>query len=633
MNYYLDIETTTDHETVRVVGVRGDGENQMFYLASQLSAWLSYSINKGDRIVTYNGEGFDFPVLKKVWGIDIVKVCEFKDVELMDAFIMSKLAFNDRPSHSLDSWAKEIDPSFTKLEVDYDNCDIDKLVEYLERDLEITERVFERILAKVGEIAKAARVNGESFSFKMAMKVEQQVRRIINEQRERGIPFDYNVALLNRYNLEAEMEKLERITHSIMPSAPIRDSQLRRPPKIQFKKDGSLSAHMERYLNEHDAVYHPDKKAVWSGGKLFSFPLTEPLATTSRIKLGEQQRLKDWLLGQGWSPTMWNTDKEGNKTSPRLLNTETKEPCPHLSAYLPTAVIERLSVYATLKSRHAQIGGENSGLLSRCRNEGGEWIIHHDADTLGTPTGRFRHKSVVNIPRPSSPYGERIRELFIPFDGDEMVGWDASSLEARMEAHYTYPFDKAYALELVTGDVHSRNMKLLGLPDRDTAKKFKYAITYGARPKKLAQSLGVSLSTATGWYENFWDANPGLAKLIRYIEKEWEAFDCKYIKGLDGRLLMTRHKHSLLNTKLQGAGAIVMKYAMLIAHKRLADLDPGCKALIRYHDEEQWSVPKGLGHLAGDIGAKSIAEAGRYLKLNVPLAGDYKVGENWAQTH
>lgn len=630
--YFLDIETTMDHETIRLVGLKGTTNNWFCSDSHGLSDMLD-NLQDGDTLFTYNGEGFDYPVLKNVWGIDVPELLEARGVKLMDLFIMSKLAFNDRESHSLDSWAKEIDPEFTKLTVDYDHAPIGDLTRYLIRDLEITEKVAKHIMTLVGKMQVKAKSKGKGFSFKHALKVETAVRRIMNEQREHGFPFDVEKAVTNQADMMDEMELLDRAVEHLMPSFPLPKSKLDHPPKIQFKKDGTLSAAMEKYLRRNDATYSEEFKCVHHKGTSYDLPLTQPLVTESRLSLGDQTRLKEWLIEQGWFPQEWNKDKDGNRTSPRLLNSETKEPDTTLTKFLDRRVVSYLAKYATLKSRVAQIGGPTSGLLSRVEMKGFNHVILHDADTLGTPTGRMRHKKVVNIPRPSSPYGREIRELFIPFDGRNMVGWDASSLEARMEAHYTYPFDPDYANELVTGDVHERNMKLLGLPDRDTAKKFKYMITYGARPPKIAHSLGVSLDQATDWYNDFWAKNKGLAMLMQYIREEWIALDKKYILGLDGRLLQTRTEHALLNTKLQGAGAIVMKHALLIAHKRITKELPGARALIRYHDEEQWSAAPGTEHIVGCYGVQSIVDAGRYLKLNVPLAGEYKVGYNWSETH
>jgi len=103
------------------------------------------------------------------------------------------------------------------------------------------------------------------------------------------------------------------------------------------------------------------------------------------------------------------------------------------------------------------------------------------ANSLGTPTARMTHSVIVNVPKadPDVLYGKEMRSLFIARKGYKLVGHDASGLEARMEAHYTFPFDNGeYAKEILEGDIHSKNCILFGLPieKRPLAKGGKYCI-------------------------------------------------------------------------------------------------------------------------------------------------------------
>jgi hypothetical protein len=366
-------------------------------------------------------------------------------------------------------------------------------------------------------------------------------------------------------------------------------------------------------------------------------PLTEPLVTHERLTLSNQTRLKEWLMkAKGWKPTQWNykTDKETRKpvrTGPRLNDKVTKEPCPNLKK-CGWAFGSELSDWLMLRSRRSILLGKSGDTGWIIEGEFGK--IASDAITVGTPTARFRHRGIVNVPRVSTPYGKEFRGLFKAREGKVWVGWDASSLEACMEAHYVFPYDEEYAKVLVTGDVHTRNLTALGLKDRDQAKTFKYAITYGAQPPKIAEQMSVSQAVAKKWFDSFWEANPGLLQLKKELHKEWEHFDKKYIVGLDGRLIATRSAHSLLNSKLQSAGAIVMKYAMVIADQTITErFGDDAYGLIRYHDEEQWECSPEVAEEVGRLGVESIERAGKVLKLNVPVTGEYKVGNNWAETH
>jgi DNA polymerase I-like protein with 3'-5' exonuclease and polymerase domains len=124
---------------------------------------------------------------------------------------------------------------------------------------------------------------------------------------------------------------------------------------------------------------------------------------------------------------------------------------------------------------------------------------------------------------------------------------------------------------------------------------------------------------------------PALAKL-----KEKIAVNLRNkgsLPGLDGRRLFIRSEHAALNTLLQGAGAVVMKKALVIFDKyiKLHELDAHFVANV--HDEWQLEVKEEEAELVGQLGVKAIVEAGKALRLNCPLDGEYKVGDNWKQTH
>jgi DNA polymerase I-like protein with 3'-5' exonuclease and polymerase domains len=233
-----------------------------------------------------------------------------------------------------------------------------------------------------------------------------------------------------------------------------------------------------------------------------------------------------------------------------------------------------------------------------------------------------------------------MRELFCARDKRVWVGWDADSLEAKVEAAYVHRYDSDYAEVLCSGDsskgtdVHSRNLKAIPLlKDRDQAKTLKYAITYGAQPTRISQILGCTFAEAQDIYDGFWASNAALAKVKQDTLDEWKRNSKKFIHAIDGRRIFTRSEHSLLNAKFQSAGAIIMKYAMVICDKQVRKEKLPAVGLIRYHDEEIYEAVPRCADRVLEIGCESVRIAGEKLNLPVPLSASGCLGQNWAEVH
>ena len=650
MNHYLDIETTTSHK-IRMIGLSADrvydGDTGWSTLIAttfdEIKEYFMEFVNEGDIICTWNGVAFDIRVLEAE-GFPIKELMSKYKVVHRDYMLIAKMLEPDEYSHALAAYYKKLtgnelfkpkDPSW------YDTVDDETLGAYLLKDLSATSMVVASLETRMHE------------GMEHAIKVEHEVRALVSEQAERGFSFNKRKAEGLRICLAEEMKRIERTLEPDLSWVDIPKSSLDHPPKKQFLKDGTPSkaiiAYCERYRYAIDKGKHGYTALHGVDTRILKLPLTEPLVTKQKLTLNKLPLLKEWLLDRGWEPTSWNTKKvtvEGRthyeKTSPRLYNKFTKEPCPNLLR-VTTIDAGLVARWLMLRSRkNVILSDKGTGWLASLRDDG---TLRSDADTLGANTARFTHKGIANIPRVTSPFGEVMRELFIPRKGLKMTGWDASGLEARMEAHYIYDLDPIGALNIIEGssekgtDIHTRNMEALNLVSRDEAKTFKYMILYGAKPSRIASQFNVSIATAKKWYDDFFSANWALKAYIDSLEKEWIVNDKKYILGLDGRPIFTRSQHSLLNAKFQSAGAVVMKHAMLIAEKLIGELKEqyfdlySANALIRYHDEEQWEVFESIADEVGRLGVKSIVLAGKYLKLNVPLDGEYKVGDNWAETH
>lgn len=116
------------------------------------------------------------------------------------------------------------------------------------------------------------------------------------------------------------------------------------------------------------------------------------------------------------------------------------------------------------------------------------------------------------------------------------------------------------------------NARKLGIT-RDAAKSFTYAVLYGAQANKLMKMLSISAEEAQRLYDLFWESVPALKELKDKVEQEWMDSGQQYIVGIDGRKLMSRSKHSLLNLLFQGTGAAMAKLSTVLICQELEELD------------------------------------------------------------
>jgi DNA polymerase I-like protein with 3'-5' exonuclease and polymerase domains len=198
-------------------------------------------------------------------------------------------------------------------------------------------------------------------------------------------------------------------------------------------------------------------------------------------------------------------------------------------------------------------------------------------------------------------------------------------------------------------DVHSLTCFAIGLKPkekytlggktgygRDFAKTFIYAFLYGAGDAKLGSIMGKGAAAGKAMKAAFLAKLPALAKLKAAVERV--AREKGTLRSLDGAPMKVRSQHSALNTLIQGAGALVMKKAMVLLDRELQivyDFAPGehYEFVANIHDEWQIECDEKYADRVGRCATEAIAQAGFLLKMRCPMAGEYKVGRTWADTH
>jgi len=131
------------------------------------------------------------------------------------------------------------------------------------------------------------------------------------------------------------------------------------------------------------------------------------------------------------------------------------------------------------------------------------------------------------------------------------------------------------------------------------------------------------------------DKVPALDRLSQAIKNKKDSPG--YALLPDGRRVYIDSKHAALNMLLQGAGAIVMKKALLILDESLRKegLRSGqhFEFLLNVHDEWQIETCPRDAEFVGRMAQASITLAGQAYDMRCRLDGEYKIGSTWAETH
>ena len=335
-----------------------------------------------------------------------------------------------------------------------------------------------------------------------------------------------------------------------------------------------------------------------------------------RFNVGSRQQVAEKLIAAGWKPTKLTPG--GNPA----VDEETLSGCD-----IPEA--KMVLRYMMLQKRISQIE---------------QWLDAVDSDgrvrgrvnTIGAVTGRMTHSkpNMAQIPNAGSEYGPECRACWTVEEGKVLVGADASGLELRMLAHYMK--DAKYVNTVISGsskegtDIHTVNQKAAGLPTRDNAKTFIYAFLYGAGDAKIGSIIGGGAREGKTLKTKFLKQTPALAHLL---DKVGRIAASGKVPGLDGRQLWVRSEHAALNTLLQGAGAIVMKKALVLLNEAIESNGWDAKFVANVHDEWQIECSETCADDVGKAAVKAIEDAGIALGLRCPLTGEYKVGKTWRDTH
>lgn len=585
-NYWVvDIEADSLTPSVIWVAVARNVLNpklvRVFTDAESFREWYNDSII----LVNHNLLSFDAPVLNNLWGTSI------HHSRCVDTLVLSYL-HNPvmKGGHSLAAWGERLKCAKTEFN-DWSKL-TDEMIEYCAQDTLVTVKLY---------LALCKRMKSYGWS-ELSCEIEHNFRVIIDEQQRNGFKFDRVSAERLYSSLRDEEHSLGDIIRQKFKPRSVRKGSY----KYKTRRDGqpytSYLNHVEKYdIRWVDAdtyeTYEPQE-----------FNIASP-----------PQRIER-LLELGWSPVNF-TDKGNPQVNEEALVEFAKE------SGVPE--VQMIADWLVLNGRANMI---NTWL----ENLDDDNCIRGRVNSCGAGTRRCTHSApnTANIPGVDAKFGKESRGLWRARDGRVMVGIDASGLEGRVFIHY---LGSKEAEQFMLNDPHSANAaaisKALGFTvTRGHTKNLFYARLYGASNTKLGRMVGGS-SAQGELIRQAIDSNiPGFATLVASVETEWKSNDTR-IQTVDGGFVWCPSPHAALNYKFQSCGAIVMKVGAHIFDGYLKEKGLDTLKVGDIHDEWQMDTHPDHAEEVGKLGCLAIKKAGELLNMNIPLDGEYKIGNNWAETH
>lgn len=618
------------------------------FVGGQIVSGLKELMEGDDLLVPHNGIKYDIPVIEKLypwWRVDRHRIYDtlvvarliYSNIKDIDTGLMKKgkLPGKEFGKHTLKAWGYRLgehkgeyaDWYKAKAGDSYQDGDewkvfCQEMLDYCVQDTVVTSQLFEKLMSK-------------DYS-PTAIMIEHKIAWLMAQQERNGFCFDEAKAALLYAKLAARRAELEKQCASLFSPW-----QVRLPDMIP-KRDNRAKGYVKGVPVQKwkTVVFNPN----------------------SRDHIAN--RLRELY---GWEPTDF-TESGKPKIDEEVLGKLDFPPCKLLTEFL--LVQKRISQLAE---------GEQAWLKLVKKGK-----IHGSVNPNGAVTGRASHAfpNISQVPASSSPYGHDCRELFTVPPGWILVGADASGLELRCLAHFMARYDAGeYGRVLLDGDIHWVNTQSMGLTSaarikddkyhdvlRAGAKTFIYGFLYGSGDEKAGRivfdiilkckALGLPYEELLQHFfggnesptsddlkhagaklkSSFMKKLPALKKLIDAVKKA--AKEKKYLKGLDGRHIHIRSLHSCLNALLQGAGALVCKYWLIILDEELQALGlkhgwDGDYAFCAWsHDECQIACrTQEVADLVAKVAPQMVTKAGEFFNFRCRLDGESKIGLTWADTH
>jgi DNA polymerase-1 len=274
--------------------------------------------------------------------------------------------------------------------------------------------------------------------------------------------------------------------------------------------------------------------------------------------------------------------------------------------------------------------------------------IHPTFHQAGAATGRLSssNPNVQNIPI-RTPEGVRIREAFVPSEGQRLLSADYSQVELRIVAHYSGDESLIEAFERdedvhrrTAAEVHGIAPEAVSADQRAHAKAINFGIIYGSSAFGIANQLGIAQAEAQATIDRYFERYRGVRRFLDETVEHARAQGFvrtllgrrRYLPDLSSRNRALRQaaERMAVNTVIQGTAADLIKKAMVEVAEALREAGLAARMILQVHDELVFEAPeRELEALAGLVRERMQS----VYALRVPLRVDVGTGKNWREAH
>lgn len=274
--------------------------------------------------------------------------------------------------------------------------------------------------------------------------------------------------------------------------------------------------------------------------------------------------------------------------------------------------------------------------------------IHCSFNQTVAATGRLSSSepNLQNIPVRTED-GRRIREGFIPEQGNLLLSADYSQIELRIMAHMSG--DRAMISHFNEGrDIHQHTAAevfgvmpaLVSKEQRFSAKAINFGILYGISAFRLGKDLQIGTRKAQEFIDTYFDRYPDVKNFLEgcldfarekgYVETMFgRRRKLPQINSKDRRARSFSERMAY-NTPIQGSAADLIKLAMIRLFEKIKKESLPLKMIVQVHDELVFEASKSD---ADEMTKIVIEQMENVHKLKVPLLLDAHTGKNWAEIH